>query len=429
MAGRRAGAGAVAHASEDPIDLPSLGRAFLTRQHLLAPREGSVVDEVAHLVGLQSQVPTTPYPGLWSRLAGFATADLGERLLDRSVVRIANLRGTIHLVGADDAFELQALMRPLFDAALRPTTAHGRALADVDHGDLARAADDLLATPLTSVDLGERLARRWPDVPPTELAFGARCLLPLVQVPPRGLWGARGAGTTTTWTTADAWLGRSAPPERPGHRFGDPADELAARVRLVRRYLAAFGPATVADAQKWSGLTRLKAAFDVLRPELVAFAGPDGSQYLDLPDVPRPGLAGGWGVSGASGAPDDSAAGAPSGPGAPDDGARLPLVLAAPFDNLVIGHADRSRVLSRERRDQVFTVNGLVAGTVLVDGQVVATWAVRRDGAAPDAPAFLDVTALGHVLDEESRAALDQRGAELLRFWAPEAVAAGVVVG
>jgi hypothetical protein len=342
-----------------------LGRALLARQHLSTPAApgepcgtvgtdgaAAVVAEVRHLVGLQSQVPTSPYAGLWSRLPGFATDDLGDRLLDRSLVRLATLRGTVHLVTADDAFELSALARPAQVAYLRARNQHGAALVDVDLDDLAAAAGDLLAEPLTSVELGRRLAARWPDVAPTHLAYGARCLLPLVQVPPRGLWGASGPGTTTTWTTAHAWLGapshRSAAELESVASGSDPEAVLAARVRLVRRYLAAFGPATVADAQRWSGLTRLRAAVDVLRPELVTATGLDGRELIDVPHAPRP----------AGDAP-------------------VPVVLVADFDNVLLAHDDRTRVLGDVTVKQVVSVNGQVAATVLVDGRVAGTWTWR----------------------------------------------------
>ncbi|SME97139.1 winged helix DNA-binding protein [Cellulosimicrobium cellulans J34] len=328
-----------------------LNRALLARQHLDVPRDATVLDEVRHLVGLQSQVPSSPYPALWSRLAAFAPADLGDRLLDREVVRVATLRGTVHLVAADDALELTALARPGLATYLRSKNQHGTALAHVDLDEVERAARDLLAEPLTSVELGRRLAQRWEDVDPTHLAYAARCLLPLVQVPPRGLWGASGPGTTTTWTTAHAWLGRSDPVLDAVAHDADPDAVLAARVRLVRRYLAAFGPASVVDAQRWAGLTRLRAAFDALRPELVTFTGPDGTPLFDLPDAPRP-------------------------PGT----APVPVVLAGDFDNLVLSHADRTRVLGDVPVKSVVSVNGQVAATVLVDGRVAGAWTARPDG-------------------------------------------------
>ncbi|WP_264029925.1 winged helix DNA-binding domain-containing protein [Cellulosimicrobium sp. SH8] len=332
-----------------------LSRALLARQHLDAPREASVLDEVRHLVGLQSQVPSSPYPALWSRLAAFAPDDLGSLLTDREIVRVGALRGTVHLVAADDALGLTALVRPTLAAYLRAKNQHGAALADVDLDALEEVARDLLDEPLTSVELGRRLAERWPDVDPKHLAYGARCLLPLVQVPPRGLWGANGPGTTTTWTTAQAWLGRSDPVHDAVAHDTDPAAVLAARVGLVRRYLAAFGPASVADAQRWAGLTRLKAAFDVLRPELVTFTGPDDKELLDLPDAPRP----------------------------PGD-VPVPVVLAGDFDNLVLSHDDRTRVLGDVPVKSVVSVNGQVAATVLVDGRVAGAWTARPT--TPSAP-------------------------------------------
>ncbi len=330
-----------------------LNRALLARQHLDAPCAASVLDEVRHLVGLQSQVPSSPYPALWSRLAAFAPDDLGALLTDHEVVRVGALRGTVHLVAADDALGLTALVRPTLAAYLRAKNQHGAALADVDLDDLEEVARDLLDEPLTSVELGRRLAQRWPDVDPKHLAYGARCLLPLVQVPPRGLWGASGPGTTTTWTTAQAWLGRSDPVLDAVAHGTDPDAVLATRVGLVRRYLAAFGPASVVDAQRWSGLNRLKAAFEVLRPELVTFTGPDGKELFDLPDAPRP-------------------------PGE----APVPTVLAGDFDNLVLAHDDRTRVLGDVPVKSVVSVNGQVAATVLVDGRVAGAWTARPTATA-----------------------------------------------
>ncbi|UKJ65504.1 winged helix DNA-binding domain-containing protein [Cellulosimicrobium cellulans] len=336
-----------------------LNRALLARQHLDAPRAASVLDEVRHLVGLQSQVPSSPYPALWSRLAAFAPDDLGSLLTDREVVRVGALRGTVHLVAADDALALTALVRPTLAAYLRAKNQHGAALADVDLDDLEEVARGLLDEPLTSVELGRRLAERWPDVDPKHLAYGARCLLPLVQVPPRGLWGASGPGTTTTWTTAQAWLGGSDPVLDAVAHETDPDAVLATRVGLVRRYLAAFGPASVVDAQRWAGLTRLKAAFDVLRPELVTFTGPDGKELFDLPDAPRP----------------------------PGD-APVPVIMAGDFDNLVLSHDDRTRVLGDVPVKSVVSINGQVAATVLVDGRVAGAWTARPTATTtPSVPA------------------------------------------
>ncbi|WP_353708715.1 winged helix DNA-binding domain-containing protein [Cellulosimicrobium sp. ES-005] len=332
-----------------------LNRALLARQHLDAPCEASVLDEVRHLVGLQSQVPSSPYPALWSRLAAFAPDDLGALLTDRAVVRVGALRGTVHLVAADDALGVTALVRPTLAAYLRAKNQHGAALADVDLDDLEEVARDLLDEPLTSVELGRRLAVRWPDVDPKHLAYGARCLLPLVQVPPRGLWGASGPGTTTTWTTAQAWLGRSDPVLDAVAHDTDPDAVLATRVGLVRRYLAAFAPASVVDAQQWSGLTRLKPAFEVLCPALVTFTGPDGKELFDLPDAPRP----------------------------PGD-APVPTVLAGDFDNLVLAHDDRTRILGDVPVKSVVSINGQVAATVLVDGRVAGAWTARPT--TPSAP-------------------------------------------
>ncbi|MBD5786349.1 AlkZ family DNA glycosylase [Cellulosimicrobium terreum] len=344
------------------LDDRALNRALLARQHLSTRRDAPPLDEVRHLVGLQSQVPASPHRGLWSRLEAFTTDALDAALEDRSVVRLATLRGTVHLVAADDAFELAAHARPALATYLRARNQHGTALAEVDLDDLSMEAEDLLAEPRTSVDLGQLLGARWPAVDPKHLAYGARCLLPLVQVPPRGLWGASGPGTTTTWTTADAWLGRSRHDLDPVAHATDPDAVLAARARLVRRYLAAFGPATVADVQQWSGLTRLRAAVDVLRPELVTFTGPGGAELFDLADAQRPNAS-----------------------------EPVPVLLVADFDNVLLSHKDRTRVLGDLPVSRIVTVNGQVPATVLVDGRVAGSWTWRTTG---DGTAQLEVAPL-----------------------------------
>jgi hypothetical protein len=329
------------------ITTRGLGRALLARQHLLERAPVGVVDAVAHLVALQSQNPSSAYLALHARVAGFRHADLADAMLDRRVVRLALLRDTVHLVTADDALRLWPLLEPMLRRRTVSATSAGPTLRQVDLDDLARTALDALADePLAAGPLGERLGATWPGLDERALALGARGILPLVQVTPRGVWGSSMA---TTWTSAPAWLGR------PTADVADPADRDAALADLVRRYLAAYGPATVADVQQWSGLTRLAAVVDRIRPELVevTHTDPPGGRprvLLDLPDAPRPG-----------------------------DDVPAPVRLLPDFENLLLSHADRTRVVPPEVRPALASRNGMPPGTVLVDGVVAGSWVIRRE--------------------------------------------------
>ena len=324
----------------DVLNLRALNRALLARQMLLEPsplpegpgRAGAVIAMVEHLAGLQAQAPFPPYYGLWSRLAGFQPADLAELLVSRQVVRIALMRATIHLVSARDCLTLRPLIQPVLDRAL--PAIFGKQFAGLDTGALAEAGRALVdAEPRTFGELGGLLATDWPGHPPNALAQGVRVLVPLVQVPPRAVWGASGL---SRHTSAQAWL-------------GSPLDPGPSPGALVLRYLTAFGPATVADVQAWSGLTRLGEVVDRLRPGLRTFRDERGKELFDLPDAPRP---------------------APATP--------APARLVAEFDNLVLSHADRARVISPGHRQRLNTRNGIFPGTVLVDGFVAGMWRIAR---------------------------------------------------
>lgn len=382
-------AGGTREASGVTLDRRTLGRALLARQHLLTRDHGTVTDLVRHLVGLQAQAPWPPYTGVWTRLAGFTHAHLADRLLDRSLVRIATLRGTIHLLTADDALVLPALTDPILRGSLTTGQPWARELAGVDLDAVAVAARDVVeAQPTGTVELGRRLARRWPDVDPKALAYAARCTLPLVQVPPRAVWGRSGA---TTWTTTRAWLGRE-PVD-----LSDPDAHAAALDALVVRYLGAFGPASAADVQVWSGLPRLAPVLDRLRPRLVAFRsepGPrarSGRELFDLPDAPRPG------------------------PGAP-----APVRLLPEFDNVLLSHDDRTRVVAEDHRRLLWRANGAVPGTVLVDGAVAGSWSLQRDAGAGARRAVLTLTPFV-PLDDDDLAEVEAEAARLLAFLADDA--------
>jgi Winged helix DNA-binding domain len=171
----------------DVLSQRALNRALLARQMLLrrAPlpagpdRAGRVIETVEHLGGLQAQAPFPPYYGLWSRLDGFRPDDLAGLLLSRAVVRIALMRGTIHLVSSRDCTMLRPLTQPVLDRALK--SLYGKHLPDVDTRAIAAAGRALVEDqPRTFADLGAVLAERWPEHPPVTLAQTVRALVPLV---------------------------------------------------------------------------------------------------------------------------------------------------------------------------------------------------------------------------------------------------------
>ncbi|MDP8970282.1 MAG: winged helix DNA-binding domain-containing protein, partial [Actinomycetota bacterium] len=241
----------------------ALNRATLERQLLLRRHDLFAVEAVTHLVGLQAQAPFPPYFSLWSRIAGFEPQHLARALLGRDVVRIVVMRGTIHLVTGDDALALRPLTQPIMDRDLRTNKTYAPPLEGLDLDELGAAARAAVeAEPRTGKQLGAVLAERWPGRDQAALAYAARNLLPLVQVPPRAVWGMSGQ---PTYTTVESWLGR-------------PLDRDPSLDRTVLRYLAAFGPATVADVQTWSGLTRLREVVERLRPQLRVFADEHGRE-------------------------------------------------------------------------------------------------------------------------------------------------------
>jgi hypothetical protein len=349
----------------DRLGLRALNRATLHRQLLLDRAPMTAGDAVRHLAGLQAQAPLAPYVGLWTRLAGFRQQELKELFTERAVLRAHLMRNTVHLVDAADYVRFRPLYQPLLGrhlAGTLPARAGGKNLVGVDLAELAAAAAALLSeTPLTRVELGARLAPRWPDHDPASLAYAASHLLPLVQVPPRGLWGEPNG--RAAFMLADAWLNPPAPVPAPASApvpapvpasAPVPAPTLVSRStileQLVLRYLAAYGPASVADAQAWSGLTRLREVTDRLGSRLRAFAGPDGARLLDLPDAPRP-----------------------------DPDVPAPPRFLPEYDNLLLSYAERSRVIPHRRPVPLPPGHGATGGTLLVDGSWQADWKISQD--------------------------------------------------
>ncbi len=354
-----------------PITQRALGRATLARQSLLERADRPAIEMIEHLLGLQAQAPFPPYFGLWSRLAGFDPAELVGLIERREVVRIAAMRSTVHLMSARDALTIRGVMQPALERMLR-SSAFGKQLAAIEPAELVEAGRLLVdETPRTGNELATLLADRWPDLHPLTIQNAIRTHLALVQVPPRGLWGRSGQATLTT---VETWLGSSITPEAP-------IDDV------VLRYLGAFGPASVADVQAWSGLTRLGEVVARLRADLVTFTGPGGTTLYDLPDAPRP--------------PEDTPA---------------PVRLVAEFDNLTIAYADRTRVLSDDDRKRAYTNNGIIPGLVLVDGAACGTWKLTRARASATA-----AVTLYRPIPAAARAAVTSEAHALLDFAAPGA--------
>ncbi|ONK12130.1 winged helix DNA-binding domain-containing protein [Streptomyces sp. MP131-18] len=318
------------------LDSRALNRATLARQHLLERSGTSVPEAVAHLCGLQAQEPQEPFIGLWSRLAGFEPGQLDDALTGRTVVRTHLMRRTVHLVTADDALAWRARHDTMLRQRVLGT--YRRELAGIDVAELAAAGRAVLADqrPRTMRELVQAIEGRWPGPPRRALGeLLVAALIPMVQLPPRGLW-HRTAGVRNL--PLATWLGRDVAP-LPAED-SDPVGQ-----QLLRRYLAAHGPAAGADLRAWCGLAGLPAAVRAAREELVVFRDERGRELLDLPDAPRP-------------HPDTPA----------------PVRFLPAFDNAILGYHDRSRIIDAPHL-------GLsVAGhrVVLVDGRVAATWAVRN---------------------------------------------------
>ncbi|MFF8807293.1 winged helix DNA-binding domain-containing protein [Streptomyces omiyaensis] len=347
------------------LDARALGRAALARQFLLDRTDAPAHDVVAHLCGLQAQEPQEPFTGLWSRIRDFRPGALDELLTGRRVVRTHLMRRTVHLVTAEDALAWRARHGTMLQG--RVLTTYRAELAGVDPEELAAAGRAVMAdgAPRTMAELVEAVADRWPGPPRRALGeLLVAGVIPMVQLPPRGLWGAR-AGVRNQ--TLAAWLGREVPPL--------PEDDTDPVGRtLVRRYLAAHGPASSADLRAWCGLTGLPAAVKAVRDELVSFRDERGRELLDLPDAPRP-----------------------------DPGTPAPVRFLPAFDNAILGYQDRSRIIDDAHR-------GLsVAGerVVLVDGRVSATWTLRES--------VLAVTPL-RPLTRAERADVTGEGAALASF-------------
>ena len=349
----------------DTLTRKHLNRATLARQMLLERTHASAVAGVARLCGMQAQEPKPPFVGLWSRLSGFSRDDLHRALHERELVRATLMRGTLHLFGAADYVAFRQVLQPVLTRAMG---ALGERAAELESDRVLPLARRLLdKQPRTFGELRSLLVDAFPEVNERALGFAVRMQLPLVMVPTRDRWAFP---ADSRFAPAEAWLDR-------------PIGSDSGPEELVRRYLAAFGPATVTDAQTWSGLQGLKGILDALRPQLRVFRDERGRELFDLADAPRP-----------------------------EEDVPAPVRFLPAFDNLLLSHADRTRVLADEHRKLVLMTGNLrVHPTFLVDGFVAGIWKATRTRNA----ATLEIAPFA-ALPKLAASALAAEGDALLRF-------------
>jgi hypothetical protein len=347
------------------MSVAELSRATLARQMLLAREKITVRKAVERLAGLQAQLARPPFIGLWSRIEGFRAEDLARAVHDRTVVRATLMRGTLHLMTTKDYLDLRPALQPLLSEAFEGVLKERAKRIDLDR--VTRAARACLdEQPRTFEDLRAVLGKAWPDLDARALGYAVRMHLPLVQVPTDTRWGWPGAAC---FAAAESWTGR---------KMGKGGGATA----LVLRYLGAFGPASVRDAQMWSGMRSLADAFAALRPKLKVFHDEKGRELFDLPKAPRPPAA-----------------------------TPAPVRFLPDYDNLVLAHADRTRVVPEAHRTRLATKNLQVPATFLVDGFVAGSWKIARARSA----ASLVLTAF-EPLSRKAKADLTAEGTSLLRF-------------
>jgi hypothetical protein len=340
--------------AERVLTLKELNRATLARQLLLERKKMGAVAAIERLAGMQAQWPPSPYVGLWSRVVGFKRETLERAIVKGDVVKPTVMRGTLHLISTRDY--------PMFWWALRdmPTWYDDSHLAHALKAltGARRLAEQKPLTHKEGLEFLEREHGHGDDQTRRRIFHAVRRHAHLLHAPESALWRGRPSAVFQPY------------PEP------EPLDVLAARTELVRRYLAAFGPASRADIADWSGLrvTDFAGALETLEP-LRRFRDENGRELLDLPRAPLP--------------PADTPA---------------PVRFLPKWDNTLLAHADRRRVLPEELRKTVIGKNGDVTQTFLVDGLVAGSWSNDKQGKVTLTPfAPLPRAARREVEDEAAR--------------------------
>lgn len=349
-----------------------LGRAMLARQSLLESADLDVVDAVERIGGVQAQEPASPYIGLWARLSRFAAADLTAAIADRRLVKSTLMRATLHLVSARDFRSLWTAIVPMLENQrrrdrLQPPPAERLAML---RGRVATYA----AEPRSLTELRDHLGDR-DGLPADELVWWLRRRHPLAHAPTTVPWSF---GRRPLLADADAWLGT-----------GEWPDVAAATERLVRRYLAAFGPASVADIARWAGLTvaRVRPGVEAVEAahDLRHFRTEGGRALIDLTGAPLP-----------------------------DEDTPAPPRLLPMWDSTVLAYDDRTRVVSHADRARIVARNGDTLPVFLVDGVVAGRWWASVDGGRTR----IELEPF-HRLAASDRTALEELGDRLARFVEP----------
>jgi Winged helix DNA-binding domain len=297
---------------------------------------------------MQAQDPKAPYIGLWSRLQGFGKDKLTRAYERRQVVRGTLFRVTVQLVSGRD--------HPAFSAVMQNRWKDEFANWGIPRDELAARIHKLAEDGPFTMAKANAITPELPE----RYRWRVRCLTPLVHVPPAGTWGTVGI----TATTAERWLGMPPPTQAEGASL------------VVRRYLAAFGPASREDLLRFAALRvkDVQPGFDELEPQLLRFESEDGRTLYDLRRAPRP------------------AADTPA-----------PVRFLPMWDHLILGLLERTRTLPPEYQSTVIQKNGDVLPTFLVDGVVAGRWRLENDKVRVEPFAPLP-RAVRRELDDEARA-------------------------
>ncbi|MEO5940988.1 MAG: winged helix DNA-binding domain-containing protein [Candidatus Limnocylindrales bacterium] len=343
-----------------------LNRATLARQLLLRREKLAVVDAVHRITAIQGQEPASPYIALWNRVAGFDPADLDRAFADRSIVKSSLMRMTLHAVDAADypAFHT-AMTRSLRAARLgdRRFTDSGLTAADADA--VTRHVLAFASEPRTNAEFDAFLEKRFGPLPGNGPWWALRTFAPLHHAPTGGPW---------SFGLKPSYVAAAEPHERP------PVED--ATRTLVRRYLEAFGPATIADIAQFSVRYRepIRTAIEAMTDELVVFDGPGRAPLYDIPGGLLPG-----------------------------EDAPAPPRLLPMWDSVLMAYDDRSRIIPPEYRRRFIHQNGDVIPSLLVDGYVAGVWRPVEGGI--EASAF-------HPLSSETWRGLETEAHDLIAFLA-----------
>ena len=354
------------------LTLREINRATLARQMLLEREPVGTVEGVERLAGMQAQYSPSPYIGLWTRLNGFKIEDLIQALNDRRIVKASMMRWTLHLASARDYAYISTAITDARLSLWRGFIERSGINSHEIHKKLMSYASE----PRTRDEINTFLHKHAPHMKREDIWYIASAGGWLVHAPPSGMWRYFGKNS---YIAAHEWLGPIVKPTLED-----------AMVHIVRRYLAAFGPATRADVAAWSGLRRLAwidAALQSLGDEVVTFQDEAGKTLYDLASSPRPG----------SDVP-------------------APVRFLPKWDNLLLAYADRERVLPARYRKIVIEKNGDVHPTFLVGGVVAGMWTMKQERKT----AILSFESF-EPLAPSTRTLLEEEGIRLAVFIEPDA--------